>query len=126
MTEYDRQKHLKQIHESRKAITMSKVDEAIKRLVRVYQGINLNSVASEARGAKATLYNNVTLRERIETLRQQQIKSPSAKQIKYEMNENSKDTIIESLKRKIKRLEHENKDLRNQLKVAYAEVYRKL
>jgi predicted RNase H-like nuclease (RuvC/YqgF family) len=126
MTEYDRQKHLKQIHESRKAITMSKVDEAIKRLVRVYQGINLNSVASEARVAKATLYNNVTLRERIETLRQQQIKSPSAKQIKYEMNENSKDTIIESLKRKIKRLEHENKDLRNQLKVAYAEVYRKL
>ncbi|MGF6950326.1 putative oxidoreductase [Neobacillus sp. B4I6] len=126
MTEYDRQKHLKQIHESRKAITMSKVDEAIKRLVRANQGINLNSVASEARVAKATLYNNVTLRERIETLRQQQIKSPSAKQIKYEMNENSKDTIIESLKRKIKRLEHENKDLRNQLKVAYAEVYRKL
>lgn len=126
MTEYDRQKHLKQIHESRKAITMSKVDEAIKRLVRANQGINFNSVASEARVSKATLYNNVTLRERIETLRQQQLKSPSAKQIKYEMNENSKDTIIESLKRKIKRLEYENKDLRNQLKVAYAEVYRKL
>lgn len=126
MTEYDRQKHLKQIHESRKAITMSKVDEAIKRLVRANQGINFNSVACEARVAKATLYKNVTLRERIETLRQQQIKSPSAKQIKLEINENSKDTIIESLKRKIKRLELENKDLRDQLKVAYSEVYKNL
>jgi predicted Zn-ribbon and HTH transcriptional regulator len=48
----------------------------------------------------------VILRERIETVRQQQIKSSSAKQIKYEINENSKDTIIESLKRKVKCLEH--------------------
>ncbi|MFD0827587.1 DUF6262 family protein [Neobacillus sp. M.A.Huq-85] len=126
MATYDRKKHLKQIHESRKAITMSKVDEAIKRLVRANQGINFNSVASEAGVAKATLYNNATLRERIETLRKQQIKSPSAKQVKYEMNENNKDAIIDSLKRKVKRLDHENKDLRDQLKVAYAEVYKKI
>ncbi|MEC3656170.1 DUF6262 family protein [Bacillus siamensis] len=125
MATYDRKKHLKQIHESRKAITMSKVDEAIKRLVRANQGTNFNSVASGTGVAKATLYNNATLRERIETLRQQRIKSLSAKQVKYEMNENNKDAIIESLKRKVKRLEHENKDFRNQLKVAYAEVYKK-
>ncbi|MGE9752722.1 DUF6262 family protein [Bacillus inaquosorum] len=126
MATYDRKKHLKQIHESRKAINMSKVDEAIKRLVRANQEINFNSVASEAGVAKATLYNNVTLRERIETLRQQQIKSPSVKQVRHKMNENNKEVIIESLKRKIKRLEHENKDLRDQLKVAYAEVYKKI
>ncbi len=41
------------------------------------------------------------------------------------MNENNKDAIIESLKRKVKRLEHENKDFRNQLIVAYTEVYKK-
>jgi predicted RNase H-like nuclease (RuvC/YqgF family) len=126
MATYDRKKHLKQIHESRKAITMSKVDEAIKRLVRANQEINFNSVASEAGVAKATLYNNVTLRERIETLRQQQIKRPSVKQVRHKMNENNKEVIIESLKRKVKRLEHENKDLRDQLKVAYAEVYKKI
>ncbi|WP_450925592.1 DUF6262 family protein [Streptomyces sp. NPDC002159] len=68
MNKYDRKKHLKQIHESRKAITMSKVDEAIKRLVRANLSINFNSVASEAGVAKATLYNNATLRERIENL----------------------------------------------------------
>ncbi|MCT2347186.1 DUF6262 family protein [Niallia taxi] len=126
MNKYDRKKHLKQIHESRKAITMSKVDEAIKRLVRANLSINFNSVASEAGVAKATLYNNATLRERIENLRQQQIKTPSVRQVKYDMNENNKDAIIESLKRKVKRIEHENKDLRYQLKVAYAEVYKKI
>lgn len=126
MNKYDRKKHFKQIHESRKAIIMSKVDEAIKRLVRANLSINFNSVASEAGVAKATLYNNATLRERIENLRQQQIKTPSVRQVKYDMNENNKDAIIESLKRKVKRIEHENKDLRYQLKVAYAEVYKKI
>lgn len=126
MNKYDRKKHLKQIHESRKAITMNKVDEAIKRLVRANQSINFNSVASEAGVAKATLYNNSTLRKRIENLRQQQIKTPATKHVKYQINENNKDAIIESLKRKVKRIEQENKDLKYQLKVVYAEVYRKV
>lgn len=42
------------------------------------------------------------------------------------MNENNKDALIESLKRKIKRIEDENKGLREQLKYAYAEVYKKI
>ena len=42
------------------------------------------------------------------------------------MNENNKDAIIASLKRKIKRLEEENKNLREQIKVNYAEVYKQL
>ncbi|EIJ77528.1 hypothetical protein MGA3_17562 (plasmid) [Bacillus methanolicus MGA3] len=42
------------------------------------------------------------------------------------MNENNKDALIKSLKRKIKKLEDENKQLREQLKVAYAEIYKKI
>lgn len=42
------------------------------------------------------------------------------------MNEKNKDALIESLKRKNKKLEDENKQLREQLKVAYAEVYKKI
>ncbi len=41
------------------------------------------------------------------------------------MNDNNKEALIESLKRKNKKLEEENKKLRKQLKVAYAEVYKK-
>jgi predicted nuclease with TOPRIM domain len=89
-------------------------------------GENINSVASEAGVAKATLYNNQELRDQIETLRQQHAQAPTPKQIKREINDSNKDAIIESLKRRIKKLEKENKQLREQLKVAYAEVYKKI
>jgi uncharacterized protein (UPF0335 family) len=46
--------------------------------------------------------------------------------MKIEMNENNKDAIIESLKRKIKRIEQEKKELREQLKNAYAQVYKNI
>lgn len=76
--------------------------------------------------AKATLYNNQGFRKRIETLRQQQSQTPTSKQIKREMTDNNKDIIIESLKQRIRKVEEENKQLRNQLKVAYADVYQRI
>lgn len=126
MAKYDRKEHLKQVHETRKQNTLQRVDHAIKRLVRANESINFNSVANEAGVSKATLYNRKELRDRIESLRQQQIKSPTPKQIKRELNDNNKDAMIESLRRKIKKLEKENKDLREQLKFSYADVYMKL
>ncbi|PEF73544.1 transposase [Bacillus pseudomycoides] len=126
MVNYDRKEHLKAIHASRKATTSQKVDKAIQRLVRANDPINFNSVASEAGVAKATLYNNRELRKRIESLRQQQAEAPTPKQIKREIDENNKDAIIASLKRKIKKLEEEKKQLREQLKFAYADVYKQI
>ncbi|WP_373425827.1 hypothetical protein [Paenibacillus endoradicis] len=52
-------------------------------------------------------------------------KAPTPKQIKREMNDANKDVLIEALKRKIKELEKENKELREQMKKAYAQVYTK-
>ncbi|KXY71184.1 DUF6262 family protein [Bacillus sp. FSL W7-1294] len=126
MNNYNRKEQLKAIHASRKAVTTQKVDEAIKRLVRANQNINFNSVASEAGVAKATLYNNKQFRTRIETLRQQQSQAPTSKQTKREMSDSNKDIIIESLKRRIKKIEAENQQLRNQLKIAYADVYKRI
>lgn len=126
MDKYDRSAHLKTIHAKRKANTYQKVDEAINRLLKANEKINFNSVSNEADVSKATLYNNRDLRSRIETLRQQQSHVLTPKQMKREMNEKNKDALIASLKRKNKRLEEENKQLRQQLKVAYAEVYKKL
>lgn len=126
MAEYDRSAHLKSIHAKRKTYTSQKVDEAIKRLIRANEKINFNSVASEADVSKATLYNNKDFRSRIETLRNQQSQVLTPKQVKRKMNENNKDALIASLKRKNQKLEEENKQLREQLKVAYAEVYKKL
>lgn len=124
MPNYDRKEHLKTIHASRKALN-KKVDEAVKRLIRANESINFNSVASEAGVAKATLYNHPELRERVETLRQKQAHTPTAKQVKRDMNDANKAALIETLKRKVKKLESENKDLREQIKVAYAQIYEK-
>jgi predicted nuclease with TOPRIM domain len=126
MAEYDRKEQLKAIHKSRKSATHQKVDVAIQRLVRANGAINFNSVANEAGVSKATLYNNQELRQRIEALRRKQAQAPTQKQIQREINDNNKDAIIESLKRRIKKVEAENSELREQLKVAYADVYKQI
>ena len=126
MSNYNRTEHLKELHSKRKAMTQQKVNKAIQRLIKAQKDINFNSVASESGLTKKTLYDNKDIRERIEILRHQQSQVPTPAQVKREMNDNNKDAIIASLKRKIKRLEEENKELKEQLKVNYAEIYKQL
>ncbi|QOK29972.1 transposase (plasmid) [Cytobacillus oceanisediminis] len=126
MSNYDRKIHLKSIHASRKALTEKKVNDALKRLIKIRGSINFNNVANESGVSKATLYNHPEIRDRIETLRQQQANVPTPKQVKREMNESNKDAIIASLKRKNKKLEDENQRLKKQLKIAYSDVYKNL
>lgn len=126
MSNYNRTEHLKELHSKRKAITQEKVDKAIQRLIKAQKPINFNSVANESGITKKTLYDSKDIRERIETLRHQQSQVPTPSQLKREMDDNNKDAIIASLKRKIKRLEEENKELKEQLKVNYADIYKQL
>lgn len=126
MANYDRSEQLKRLHEQRRAKTEQKVDEAIKRLIKAQKAINFNSVANESGVTKATLYNNQEIKERIEGLRLQQSKVPTPAQVKREMDDNNKDAIIASLKRKIKKLEEENKRLKEQVKISYADIYKQI
>ena len=126
MSNYNRSEHLKELHSKRKAITQEKVDKAIQRLIKAQKPINFNSVANESGITKKTLYNNKEIKERIEILRYQQSQVPTPSQIKREMNDINKDAIIASLKRKIKRLEEENKELNEQVKINYADIYKRL
>lgn len=126
MRNYNRKEQLKQLHEERKVKTQQKVDEAIKRLIKAQKTINFNSVANESGVTKATLYNNKDIKERIEGLRLQQSKVPTPSQVKREMDENNKDALIASLKRKIKKLEEENKELKKQVKISYADIYKNI
>ncbi len=82
--------------------------------------------ANESGVTKATLYNNIQIKERIEFLRLQESKVSTRAQVKREMDDNNKDAIIESLRRKEKKLEEENKKLKEQLKVNYAGMYKQL
>lgn len=126
MANYDRSEQLKRLHEQRRAKTELRVDEAIKRLIKAQKAINFNSVANESGITKATLYNNIEIKERIEGLRLQQSKVPTPAQVKREMDDNNKDAIIASLKRKIKKLEEENKRLKEQVKISYADIYKQI
>lgn len=126
MSNFNRKEQLKQLHEERKVKTQKKVDKAIQRLIKVQKPINFNSVANESGVTKATLYNNQDIKERIEGLRLQQSKVPTPSQVKREMNENNKDAIIASLKRRIKKLEEENKQLKEQVKISYADIYKNI
>lgn len=124
MNNYDRSEHLKELHNKRKAITQEKVDKAIQMLIKSQKAINFNSVSNESGITKKTLYDNKLIRERIETLRHQQSQVPTPSQVKREMNDSNKDAIIASLKRKIKKLEEENSELKKQVKLNYAELYK--
>lgn len=126
MSNYNRTEHLKELHSKRKAITQKKVDIAIQRLIKSQKSINFNSVANESGITKKTLYDHKDIRERIETLRHQQSQVPTPSQVKREMSDNNKDAIIASLKRKIKRLEEENRELNEQVKINYADIYKQL
>jgi hypothetical protein len=126
MSKYDRKEHLKQLHKERKNITQEKVSKAIQRLIKAQKPINFNSVSNESGITKATLYNNQDIKERIESLRLQQSEVPTPSQIKRQMDENNRDAIIASLKRRIKKLEQENKELKEQLKISYADMYKEI
>lgn len=126
MSNYDRKTHLQQVHEQRRKRTDQRVDDAIKRLIIAQKPINFNSVSQESGVSKATLYNHSNIRERIERLRTQQEQSPTQKQLKRERTEDTKDALIESLKSRMKRLEVENKQLKEQLKVFHAKIYEEI
>lgn len=126
MNNFNRKEQLKQLHEERKIKTQQKVNDAIKRLIKAQKAINFNSVANESGITKATLYNNQDIKERIEELRLQQSKVPTPSQVKREMDDNNKDAIIASLKRKIKKLEEENRQLKEQVKISYADIYKNI
>ncbi|OME83104.1 transposase [Paenibacillus sp. FSL A5-0031] len=105
---------------------IGKVDEALKNMIRRQMYINFNSVSEFSGVSKGFLYKNPDLRKRIEMLRKQQDGLPSAKQVKRNMSDNSKDVIIASLKQRVQKLEKENSELKKQLKIQFGDLYKKI
>jgi len=131
--DFNRKKHLKSVHQKRKERTLNKVDKGIKYLIKNDLQINFNSVARASDVSKSTLYKRKEIRNRIEKLRDKQAQVNSPAEVKFNMNNNSKDSVISSLKRKIKKLKKENKKLKNRnevleekLKKGYGEMYKNI
>lgn len=107
--------------ETKKKQTIEKVDLAIRKIITSKGSINFNSVSQTSGVSKSYLYKNAEIRERIEELRKQM--NNSAKFLKKEMTESSKDIIIAAKNKKIHDLEKENKSLKEQLMILKGKLY---
>lgn len=113
----------------RKEEKRERVGEAITRLSRMQQAINFNSVAKAAGVSKTYLYSQPDLRERIETLRQQEAEQAVGERTSHPIvgkTNGSRDLVILAKDRRIKELEAENRKLSQQLKVALGKAYDRL
>lgn len=100
--------------------TIEKVERIISEMAIKNETINFNSVSLRANVSKSWLYKNTDIRSRIEILRNQQIKkvlNPKKK------GSRSEEVLIKSLKERIKVLENENKDLKQQLEKLYGKLF---
>jgi hypothetical protein len=110
----------------KKVETMKRVEQAIKQLIKQNGRINFNTVANTAGVSKSYLYNHSGFRERIETLRKQQMQVKSPKSVKRRMNDESKDALMEVLRERIKELEHDNKRLKEENKRLQGKLYERI
>lgn len=106
--------------------TEKKVFSTIKSMIKNKKVINYNTVSQESMVSKSFLYKNTSIRNKIDMLRNEQGNLKNVVNHKPNTSDKSKDTIIESLKLKIERLEKENKDLKEALAVNYNEFYKNL
>jgi hypothetical protein len=107
---------LRETAKQRSQEALNRTDEAIKRLVKEGKKITFKSVAKAADVSVAYLYKYDAIKQRIDQLRKQDfpIKGLSSRQ---KAPEDSKVAIIKTLKERLKRIEAENRGLRDHIEV---------
>jgi hypothetical protein len=107
--------------------TLARAEVAIARLYQADEPITFASVSRTASVSLSWLYKQPKIRERIQYLREQQIKQRDVQSLLIlpdETSDSSKDAIITALKEQVKQLRAENRELRKQLEVAYGQIRR--
>jgi hypothetical protein len=92
----------------------AKAEDAINELQMKGAKINFNSVAEASGVSKSFLYDDRTIRERIEQLRLADVDKEMNKRAGYDKTSKSKDVIIAAKDRRIAKLEEENRKLRSE------------
>ena len=116
-------------HAQRKAAeTQQRVHQVIDQLLREQYTVNFNTVAKAAQVTKSYLYAHQDVRERIEALRtelgQERIERQWAERQQHQSKtERTKDVLLAAKDRRIKALEAENRQLKEELKVARGKLY---
>ena len=104
--------------------TARRAEAAIAHLLKEQRPVNFKTVAETAGISTAWLYGNEDLKQRIMHLRTEpqpcvQVKIPPREQA----SSASKDAMIAALRRRVKQLEEENRDLKRQVEVANGLLY---
>lgn len=94
--------------------TRSSAEAAINELQTKGARINFNSVAKASGVSKSFLYDDSTIRERIEQLRLINIDNEMNKRARYDKTSKSKDVVIAAKDRRIAKLEEENRNLKSE------------
>lgn len=108
----------------RAADTKRRADDTIALFLREQRPITFTAVAAAAGVSSAWLYQHQDIKERIMHLRAQQ--SPRAKAWvppHERASDPSKDNVIKTLLERVKRVEADNRELRQQLEVAYGLIH---
>ena len=112
----------------RKEQKRKSVEDAIATLLRDQKPVNFNTVTKQANVSKTYLSSQPDLRDRIEGLRQQELKHRLRQRVAYPVGKTDagKDLVILAKERRIKELEAENRTLQQHLKVALSKAYDQL
>ncbi len=102
--------------------TVQRAEEGIRRLLQEDRPVNFNTVAQTAGVSPAWLYQHPEMRQRIEHLRTQQ-STQKRQPSKTKTSDASKDAMLAALRLRVKQLEEENRELRQQLEVVYGQLY---
>ena len=99
----------------------ARTEKAIQTLIREQKPINFESVAKEAGVTRVWLYKQPDVRGRIESLRAQQCPKKAVPKAQS-ASDDSKDAMIKALRLRVKKLESENRELREQVEFAYGKL----
>jgi len=100
---------------------LEKVKRGIQKLIKEEKVINFNTVAQASGVSKAWLYKELEIKAQIEHLRTNNSKTKEIPP-KQKSSDASKDAIIKTLKERIKKLEAENRGLRDQHEAIYGRI----
>jgi hypothetical protein len=114
-------------HAQQKAVeTAYRAEEAIACLLKEQRPVNFKTVAETAGISTAWLYGNDALKQRIMHLRLQQQPAVQVKiPPKEQASSASKDAMIAALRQRVKKLEEENRTLKQQVEVANGLLYQR-
>ena len=104
--------------------TRKRAEEAIQLLLKEKRSINFKAVAQTAQVSTAWLYGQEDIKQRILSLRSEQEPKPKIVIPPQERaSDASKDALIALLRKRVKEQEEQIRDLKQQVEVAYGQLY---